>query len=355
MQMVPAYAANWLKLARQDRQLHPNVAIYYVTGQCNLNCTYCEDFGARRNSANENPLPLEQAKEILRIIRSGTDSLFLTGGEPFTHPHIDSLVESAKRDLRFREVTLISNGLLLPAHHALLPWLDRLIISLDSTDTEVWSEIIGMPVSSAQAIIKNTEAAASLQKEYGFIMAINAVISPESLPAVEALLDFCIRNRLLISFSPQSVNNWPRYELSTSPEYQAFISNLILLKKRGAPILGSTAYLNTLSHFEPYDCYPTLVPRIYPNGDLAYPCRPLEKGNNGQGSRTINLLEFNRWNDVWDLANPTYGQPPRNCHSCFQQCYAEPSLMQARPFTFLWECIRYPSSRKGRLTTYAPG
>ena len=247
--MQPAYIANWLKLARQDRHLHPNVAIYYVTGQCNLNCAYCEDFGARRNAGNESPLPLEQAKQILRIIRSGTDSLFLTGGEPFTHPHIDSLVEYAKRDLRFREVTLISNGLLLPAHHALLPWLDRLIISLDSTDTEAWSKIIGMPVSSAQSIIRNIEAAASLQKKYGFIMAVNAVISPESLPAVQALLDFCIRNRLLVSFSPQSVNNWPRYELSTSPEYQTFISKLILLKKRGAPILGSIAYLKTTFPF----------------------------------------------------------------------------------------------------------
>ena len=353
--MPTAYVANWLKLARQDRHLNPNVAIYYVTGQCNLNCMYCEDFGARRNAGNETPLPLEQAKRVLNIIRSGTDALFLTGGEPLTHPQIDDLVSYAKRSLRFHEVTLISNGLLLPAHESLLPYLDRLIISLDSTDASAWSGIIGVSEPSAASIIKNIETTSRLQKNHDFVMAVNAVISPESLPAAQAVLEFCIKHRLLVSFSPQSVNNWPRYELTISPEYQEFISYLISLKKRGAPILGSISYLKTLSRFEPYDCYPTLVPRIYPNGDLAYPCRPLEKGDNGQGGRTINLLEHRTWNEVWALARHAYGQPPRNCHSCFQQCYAEPSLMQSRPLTLLWENIRYPSSRKGRLTTYAPG
>jgi len=353
--MPSAYTANWIKLARQDRHLHPSVAIYYVTGQCNLNCAYCEDFGSRRNAGNEDPLPLEQAKKILRVIRTGTDSLFLTGGEPLTHPQIDALVAYAKRELHFRELTLITNGFLLPGHESLLAMLDRLIISLDSTDAETWSKVIGVSVESTDSIIRHVEATACLQKKYKFVMAVNTVISPETLPGAQAVLDFCIQHNLLISFSPQSVNNWPRYDLTVSPEYQAFIKNLIWLKRHGAPILGSIAYLKTLSHFEPYDCYPTLVPRIYPNGDLAYPCRPLEKGNNGQGGRVVNLLNALKWDDSWREAHSIYGQPPRNCHSCFQQCYAEPSLMQSKPLTLLWEYIRYPASRNGKLTTYAPG
>lgn len=353
--MLAAYLANWIKLACQDRHLHPSVAIYYVTGQCNLNCMYCEDFGARRNATNENPLPFEQAKHILRVIRTGTDALFLTGGEPLTHPRISELAAFAKSELRFRELTLITNGLLMNSHTDLLPMLDRLIISLDSTDPAAWSRMIGMPSGSAESILSNIESIAELQKKQGFVLAVNAVISPESLPHADTLLEFCIINRLLISFSPQSVNNWPRFELTTSPEYQAFISRLISLKRRGAPILGSLAYLKMLSRFEPYDCYPTLVPRIYPNGDLAYPCRPLEKGNNGQGGRNINLLDFQKWNEAWGLAKRTFGQPPQNCHSCFQQCYAEPSLMQSRPLTLTWETLRYTASRKGKLTTYAPG
>ena len=75
------YAANLLKLAQNDRHLHPRVAIYYVTGQCNLNCAYCEDFGARRNAEAMRPLPFEQVIRILRVVRSGVDALFLAGGE----------------------------------------------------------------------------------------------------------------------------------------------------------------------------------------------------------------------------------------------------------------------------------
>jgi len=110
-----------------------------------------------------------------------------------------------------------------------------------------------------------------------------------------------------------------------------------------------------LADFRPYDCYPTLAPRIYPNGDLAYPCRPLEKAENGQGGRPVNLLNTNSWAEAWEIAHQTYGQPPRTCHSCFQQCYAEPSLMQAQPLALLHEWLQYPSSRSGNLSTYAPG
>ena len=50
-----------------------------------------------------------------------------------------------------------------------------------------------------------------------------------------------------------------------------------------------------------------------------------------------------------------YGQPPLLCSSCFQQCYAEPSLLQSQPLDWLVEQIRYPASRKAGLTSFAPG
>lgn len=350
-----SYATNLLKLARNDRHLQARVAIYYVSGQCNLNCAYCEDFGARRNEANARPLPFEQVMHILRVIRSGVDALFLTGGEPLTHPAIDRIVRAAKKELRFREVTLITNGSLLAQHEALLPALDRLIVSLDSCDPQLWSQTIGVSSATAETILANIRRYAGLQKHFGYRMAVNAVLTPETLPGAQALLDFCIQNGILISFSPQAVNNWPRYELTVSPAYQAFIEKLLQLKRRGAPILGSQAYLNTLLHQTPYDCYPTLAPRIHPNGELAYPCRPLEKADNGQGGRPVNLLDVQTWYEAWAAAFQAYGQPPRACQSCFQQCYAEPSLMASQPLAYLGEWLRYPASRAGRLTTYTPG
>ena len=349
------FQKNLLKLFRSDRHLDPQAAIYYVTEQCNLNCVYCEDFGSHRNIHKQPPLEITDVFQILRVIRSGVNALMLTGGEPLTHPGIDDVVRYAKMDLNFNELTLISNGLLLHKHEVMLTMVDRLIISLDTLDIELLSNTTGISPAAAQTILDNITRFAGLQTKYGYRMIINSVLTPNTLPQAASLIDFCKNNQLLISFSPQAVNNWPRYELTVSQEYRQFIENLQKLKQAGAPIFGSDAYLRTLASFQPYDCYPTLVPRIYPNGELCYPCRPLEKAANGQGGRPVNLLNSRNWTEAWDAANQAYGQPPRTCHSCFQQCHAEPSLMQSQPLEFLFEWAHYPASRSGNLPTYSPG
>jgi MoaA/NifB/PqqE/SkfB family radical SAM enzyme len=340
------YLRNLARLALGQRLLDPLVAIYYVTTHCNLHCAYCEDFGAHRNPENEPPAPLEDAKQILRVIRSGADSLWLTGGEPLLAPHLADLLDDAKRNLRFRQISLITNGMLLPSRQDILPHLDRLVISLDSLDPLAWGAL-NMPASYAESILGIVRETAKLQKTHNFQLVLNAVITPESLESgCDALVDFCIQHQIHISFSPQSINNWPRYELITNPAYRAFLEKLTLLKKQGAPILGSYDYLATLRSDQPYDCYPSLAPRIMPNGDLAYPCRPIEKAGGEHGGRPVNLLNVPDWQAAIKIAREAYGDPPTMCVSCFQQCYAEPSLMQSRPLLYL---------REGGLATYVPG
>ncbi|MBN1657205.1 MAG: hypothetical protein JXA93_02330, partial [Anaerolineae bacterium] len=166
---------------------------------------------------------------------------------------------------------------------------------------------------------------------------------------------WCRAHGLLISFSPQAVNNWPHYDLLVNDEYQSFLRELLACKRRGAPILGSTAYLRTLIDLRLYSCYPALIPRIMPGGELIYPCWPIERAGTSQGGRPCNLLDADSWDEAFARAVDVYGPPPRICTSCFQQCYAEPSLMQARPFSYLGEWLRYAASRRGAVATYAPG
>ena len=349
------YVTNLARLLHGDRALRPLVAVYYVTMQCNLNCAYCEDFGQRRNAQALAPLPLEEALRALRIVRSGVDHLILTGGEPLLHPDIVSLVTRARHELRFRHLTLQTNGLLLPQYEALLSAVDRLVVSLDSTDAGGWSGLLGAPRDLVQAILDNVQSYAGRQREFGFQMAVNCVLAPETLSEARRVLDFGRERGLLVSFSPQAVNNWPRYELLVSDEYKTLVRELIALKRRGAPILGSMAYLHTLLHMPPYSCYPVLIPRVMPNGELVYPCWPIEKAGNSHGGRPCSLLEVASWDDALERAVQVYGQPPRVCTSCFQQCYVECSLMQARPLSLLSEWLLYAASRRGGVATYAPG
>ena len=346
---MPTYLGNLFKLKRGDFNLDPHIAVYYVTMQCNLNCTYCEDFGSRRNHLVTPAPPLEDAKHILKIIRTGVDRLWLTGGEPLMHPQLPELLQYAREELSFKEISLITNGTLLSERLNLLTLLDNLIISLDSVEHQALNTV-SVPDAYAETVIANAREVASLQKEHNFKLILNAVITPETLPGMDKLLAFCTENKVRISFSPQAINNLPRYELVTSKEYRAFIEKVINLKKQGAPILGSIAYFNTLLDQTPYECYPTLVPRILPDGWLAYPCRPMEKAGGEQGGRAVNLLNVKTWDEAWDIAKKRYGDAPTSCVSCFQQCYAEPSLMQAYPIEYAKEIIR-----GNHLTTYAPG
>jgi len=343
------YMQNLARIARGDYTLLPRLAVYYVTMQCNLNCAYCEDFGSRRNHlVTPNPT-LENAQKILKVIRTGVDRLWLTGGEPLMHPQICGLLEYARNELKFREISLITNGTLLSQKQDSLAYIDRLIISLDSIDPQTLN-VVSVPDAYAEIVIANAREAASLQKKYNFKLILNAVVTPETLHGMDTLIAFCKESKAQISFSPQSVNNLPRYELVTSAEYRAFIEKLIRLKKHGAPILGSLSYFKTLVDQTPYQCYPTLVPRIMPDGWLAYPCRPMEKAGGEQGGRAVNLLSVETWEEAWNIAKEKYGGAPTSCVSCFQQCYAEPSLMQAHPIEYLSERLR-----GNNVSAYAPG
>ena len=304
------YGKNLFKLLRGNQLLEPLAATFYVTTRCNLNCTYCEDFGARRNSQQPPFLSLDEAQHILHVIRSGTDSVILTGGEPLLYPHIAQLVEFAKTELAFAHITMLTNGLLLPKYEAILPQLDRLVISLDSLDAEYWATIIDMPAQTARTILENIKTIAKLQAQYNFRLVLNCVISPETLSGAPAILDFCAEHDLLVSFSPQAVDDWPRYELLVSEEYKAFVAQLIVEKRAGAPILGSDAYLQTLYDFTSYACYPTLVPRVMADGALVYPCRPIERKGASNGGRPVNLLAVDSWAEAMETA---VSHPPYLC------------------------------------------
>ncbi len=352
------YLLNLINLARGQHVLHPLVAVFHLTGRCNLNCVYCEDYGARRANdelAELGTLPLAQADQVLTILRQATANLILTGGEPLLYPHVDTLVAQAKSKHRFQHLTLLTNGLLLSKHIELLACLDRLVISLDSLDALGWGQTIGLDDRAAQTIINTITEVAQYQTQARFELVANCVITPETLAGADKVLDFCVEHNIAFAFSPQSFNNWPRFELMVADTYRVFVDKVISYKKRGLKILGSLAYLKLARDFQPYRCYPTLVPRIWPNGDLIYPCRPIERSQTAHGGRPCNLTRVDSWQEALAIAVDKFGPPPQSCASCFQQCYAEPSLMQARPLSLWQELLTFRPSRQGKIHTFAPG
>ena len=325
----------------RSRVMQPVVATYHVTSYCNLNCTYCEDFGLRKNRfMRDAMLPLEGARKVLEVLRTTTENIILTGGEPLVHPHITEIVEHATH-LRYHNVALITNGLLLPRREGVLPHLRRLIISLDSLDRESWDQVLDLRSGTADKIIRNIEHYAARRQEFGYEMQINCVVMPGTIDMARQVLDFCQKLGIGFSMSPQGINDQPHEALRSDPAYLELIRDVIRLKDEGGSIVGSRVYLEHMLEFDEFQCYPTVNVRVLQNGDLVYPCRPIADQKDGRGGVAINLLEVSEFSEAFERSVERFGEPPLGCRSCFQQCFAEPSLLIARPERAFGEFLRY--------------
>lgn len=136
-----------------------------VTDRCNFRCTYCmpkEIFG------HDFPflpraelLSFEEITRLARIfVANGVEKIRLTGGEPLLRKDIEQLISMLRGIDGLRDLTLTTNGTLLARKAATLraAGLDRVTVSLDSLDDEVFSSMndVGCPVAR---VLEGIEAA----------------------------------------------------------------------------------------------------------------------------------------------------------------------------------------------------
>ena len=139
-----------------------------VTDRCNFRCVYCMPravFGP--DHAFLPRAELLTFDEITRLVviftRLGVEKVRLTGGEPLVRRELPSLVRSLAGIPGVRDLTLTTNGVLLPEHAAELKaaGLDRVTISLDADDDPTFMRMndAGVPVSKVLTGIEAAEAA----------------------------------------------------------------------------------------------------------------------------------------------------------------------------------------------------
>jgi cyclic pyranopterin phosphate synthase len=121
-----------------------------VTDRCNFRCPYCMP----RERYSEHYQFLKTAErlsfdEIVRLTRLfvvlGARKLRVTGGEPLLRPALADLVGDLSSLRGVEDIALTTNGMLL-AQHALelqAAGLQRVTVSLDSLDPEVFSKMAG--------------------------------------------------------------------------------------------------------------------------------------------------------------------------------------------------------------------
>ncbi|MBS4007191.1 MAG: GTP 3',8-cyclase MoaA [Clostridium sp.] len=115
-----------------------------VIDRCNLNCFYCMPAANGCSRIKGNELDLD---EIVRIVRAaavcGISKIRLTGGEPLLRSDLVSLVKNISAIPGITDISLTTNGLLLPqlARPLAAAGLNRVNISLDSLQSEVFRRI----------------------------------------------------------------------------------------------------------------------------------------------------------------------------------------------------------------------
>jgi cyclic pyranopterin phosphate synthase len=111
-----------------------------VTDLCNFRCRYCMPAEGVPRVAHSDILRLEHLVSLVQWLTShtGIERVRLTGGEPLVRPGIEQLISALSAIPAIREVSLTTNGSLLPrmAWDLKAAGLSRVNISLDSLDEQ---------------------------------------------------------------------------------------------------------------------------------------------------------------------------------------------------------------------------
>lgn len=121
-----------------------------VTDRCNFRCTYC--MPEEKYHRDFKFLTTDQRLDFGEIVRltglfaaTGVRKLRITGGEPLLRPALGDLIGDLRALPGIEDIALTTNGILLAQHAAGLKaaGLDRVTVSLDAIDREIFKEMSG--------------------------------------------------------------------------------------------------------------------------------------------------------------------------------------------------------------------
>ena len=137
-----------------------------VTDRCNFRCPYCmplQVYGERYKFLPKSEiLTFEEIARVVRLfVDLGVNKVRLTGGEPLVRQGLEKLISMLSGIPGVDDLTLTTNGFLLVKQAASLKeaGLQRITVSLDSLDDEVFKRMNGLGLSVSPVLEGIEEAA----------------------------------------------------------------------------------------------------------------------------------------------------------------------------------------------------
>ena len=295
----------WRRNVLKTKVVAPYAVTFYVTHKCNLACSYCTQ---KEPDVFSDELPTAQTKLLMKKIRREADSIVITGGEPTLRADIEELVTAARFAHKFRSVLLITNGTLLDRKQGILKAVTGLVVSLDALAADPTNAL-----SKPAALPKVLENLQLAKERLGSAkkITISTVIEEWNIGEVERLLDWCGEQGFVFAAQSAQKEKMPNLALLRNAKYQALVEKIIARRRSGTQAInGTPRTIDTLLRFGDFQCYPTMFPRVYPNGDVFYPCEPLRKVAG-------NLLRDGSIEKIFAKGKRMYGEIP----PCQGICY----------------------------------
>lgn len=219
-----------------------------VTDRCNFRCRYCmpsEVFGAGYQFLPKDEiLRFGEIEQLARmLVRFGVKKLRLTGGEPLLRRDLSVLIEMLTQIEGVEDIAMTTNGVLLTRHAESLKasGLERVTVSLDAIDSEIFGQMNGVGAKS-EKVIEGIDAALSA----GLGVKVNAVIKKgvneqEVVPLVNFAKSRGIPVRFIEYMDTGTTNQWQLGEVVPTADLLATLQQSFELQPKEPKSAGETA------------------------------------------------------------------------------------------------------------------
>jgi MoaA/NifB/PqqE/SkfB family radical SAM enzyme len=305
---VKTTASNYLinrKRARAGREdLLPLYFVWTMLRTCNFECSYCCDHQGSKypDLPNQGVLDTQQAKQLLKVMRTRTPSVYFAGGEPTLRKDLPELTQEA-HDLNYYPIIINTNGSTLDRVLKKKEWenwlaqMDIIIVSLDALDLDTLGKM--WVYKQPEQVIRNLLMLRELSAEMGFRLMVNTVIQPGNVQHAKDALDFANDMGIYVCSVPMNEGAVINDELAIDPEYTRFGETLLERKREGLPISGSLRLNQRLFSSAPLNCRNTVKPHIDFDGTLVWPCKAAVNVK----PEYVNVLDFDNVDDLYAHAS----------------------------------------------------
>ncbi len=219
-----------------------------VTDRCNFRCGYCmprDKVEAGAFLPRSQLLDFEELTRVARLLvnEAGVEKIRITGGEPLMRKQLPRLVEMLAP--LGAELAMTTNGVLLPAHAQALrdAGLNRLTVSVDALDEEIFQAASDAPGFSVRDVLAGIDAAQAAGFES---VKVNCVVrrgvnESQVLPLARYFSATRHVLRFIEFMDVGTRNAWEMQQVVTSAEIESLLAPLGPLEKLPAHQTGEVA------------------------------------------------------------------------------------------------------------------